>query len=297
MGAGQLHHGFEGGLYPGGTTEMPADHSDVGFARAAAIQPLDTVGRPARAGAHAMISIGMSNTRQEFNSLIELARNDPLVNHRTLAIVNGAIGGMAAPAWLEPTAPTYDRVDERLAGQGLAPPQVQVVWLKVANPDPRVALPHPDADAIVLRNSLASIARALQLRFPNLQQVFLSSRIYAGYADQSRLNPEPYAYESGFSVKWVIEEQIRQRRGGAIDPAMGDLGDGVAPWLAWGPYLWADGVNARADGLIWEPADYLGDYTHPGPPGRQKVARLLLDFFQDNDHTRAWFVGDPGSFR
>ena len=60
------------------------------------------------------------------------------------------------------------------------------------------------------------------------------------------MNPEPYAYESGFSMKWLIEAQINQMETGVIDPDAGDLDydSGVAPWLAWGTYLWADGTRA-----------------------------------------------------
>ena len=38
-------------------------------------------------------------------------------------------------------------------------------------------------------------------------------------------------------------------------------------------------------------AVYLGaDGVHPSPAGRQKVARLLLDFLKTDDTARAWFV-------
>jgi hypothetical protein len=72
------------------------------------------------------------------------------------------------------------------------------------------------------------------------------------------LNPEPYAYDSGLAVKWLIEAQIRQMQtpDGHIDDRAGNLNyHTVAPWLAWGPYLWADGLNPRSDGLVWKPND------------------------------------------
>ena len=110
--------------------------------------------------------------------------------------------------------------------------------------------------------------------------IYLSSRIYAGYAS-ANLHPEPYAYQSGFSVKWLIEDYIN-----------GNLPEDV-PWLAWGPYLWADGTTPRSDGLIWECDDVIGDGTHPGDSGREKVAQLWLQFFKSNSTTRTWFLRQP----
>jgi hypothetical protein len=156
-------------------------------------------------------------------------------------------------------------------------------------------LPASNAHAYALTATLADVVRALKVRYPNLQQVFLSSRIYAGYATRD-LSPEPYAYETGFSVKWLIEAQIEQMAagGGEISSLAGDLNyNTVAPWLAWGPYLWADGTTPReADGLVWLPEDFGEDGTHPLPSGREKVADLLLNFFKDSPFTRCWFVAD-----
>ena len=91
-------------------------------------------------------------------------------------------------------------------------------------------------------------------------------------------------------MKWLIAAQINQLANGQIDPDAGDLGLDVAPWLAWGPYLWADGANPRSDGLTWSPSDLEGDCTHPGSAGEEKVGQLLLDFFKSSDLTRGWFL-------
>jgi len=295
--------GFPGGLYPGGNV-MPTAHATAGLVRAVAIEPLDKEGHPSSRGRYVLLSIGMSNTTQEFCSqsselpcdtwtFTGRAVADPEVNQTTLAIVNGAMGGRAAPYWDSPADRDYDRVrDTRLAPLGLAESQVQVVWLKLANMSPGVALPAPGADAFALETQLGNVVRSLKVRYPNLKQVFLSSRIYGGYAT-TNLNPEPYAYESGLAVKWLVEAQIRQmeRGGQASEARAGDLNyDGVAPWIAWGPYLWADGMNPRSDGLIWERSDLAGDGTHPSRSGESKVATTLLGFFKTSAETRCWFL-------
>src|SRR5262245_38579832 len=264
------YKGFAGRLYPR-SNQMPADHAAAGAAHAAAIVPRNLSGVPDAAGRYVLVSIGMSNTTQEFCSqssglpcdpftFMGQAAADAAVNKTTLAIVNGALSGRTADFWDSPTDPDYDRVrDTVLAPQGLSEAQVQIAWVKVANAGPTVALPAAQADAYRLLTQTGNIARALKVRYPNLQQVYLSSRIYAGYAS-SALNPEPYAYESAFAVKWAVGAQIRQMRTGEVDARAGNLDyDSVAPWMAWGPYLWARGMEPRADGLFWLPGDFVTD--------------------------------------
>jgi len=300
------YKGFTGGLYPGGSNAAPAAHAAAGQARAQAIAPLDTSGAPSASGAIVMVSVGMSNTTGEFCSSSSTTTNcttwsfmgqaaaDTAVNHTTLTLVNGARGGQDAQAWDAATDPSYDTVRlNRLGALGLTERQVQIAWVKQADAGPRDSLPVALADAYQLESRLGNIVRALKTRYPNLKLVFFSSRIYAGYATTT-LNPEPYAYESGFAVKWLVQAQIDQmaNAGTITDARAGDLNyDTGAPWIGWGPYLWADGLTPRqGDDLVWQTADFAPDGTHPSQSGQQKVGTMLLVFFKNSAFTKCWFV-------
>ena len=206
-------------------------------------------------------------------------------------IANGAASGQTAATWTNPNGSNYTLIrNSVLPLYGLTAAQVQVAWVKLANPNPTKSLPDADADAFVLEHQLGDVMRALRVNFPNLALVFLSSRIYAGYTTFP-LNPEPYAYEAGFSMKWLIDAQVEQMRGLGTDAATGDLdyATGVAPWIAWGPYLWADGLTPRGDGLTWSCDDLAEDGTHPSDAGQAKVAGMLLDFMLGSEFTAPWF--------
>ncbi len=275
------YQGQSGGLYPGGANAMPGSHLADGLSRARAIGPLDSTGRASASGRYAFLSLGMSNTTQEFSTFKPISDADSARDPR-LVVVDGAQGGVTALDWSNPACPCWSQIERRLESAGLTAAQVTTAWIKLADRQPSEGWP---LHAEKLRDNITRVLQMLPARFPNLRLAYLSSRIYAGYAT-SMLNPEPYAYQSGFSVRWTIEEQLRGGlRYDGVSPA--------APWLAWGPYLWADGLTPRGDGLTWQCGELQADGTHPSDSGRQKVAMRLMDFVRTDPTAREWYLARP----
>lgn len=274
--------GFAGGLYGAGQNAPPPAHLARGQAAMALVVPRDASGAPATGGRIVLLSIGMSNTTQEFSTWIATANADPNRNP-AVTIVDGAQGGQDAVTIANPAANFWTVVDQRLANAGVTPQQVQVVWLKEAIAGVSGGFP---GAAQQLQGLLAQIANILKSRYPNVALCFCSSRTYAGYATTS-LNPEPYAYESGFAVQWLLQQQIGGDPQLNSDPNAGPV---LSPWLGFGPYLWTDGLTPRSDGLVWTCADVQPDGTHPSPSGRAKVAALLQDFFTHDALAAPWYV-------
>jgi hypothetical protein len=276
--------GYHGGLYPGGSNERPPAHEAGGVALAQQITPLSAAGAPDPDGYVVMISAGMSNAAMEFIAFIDRFESDPDV-HPRLRLVSGAQAGQIATDWTDPAAPAWDVVDQRLNHHGLHPNQVQVAWIK----NVRTGGGDFPEKAELLQGDLAAIARALKIRYPNVRLAYLSSRT-RGYTYWTGLSPEPAAFESGFAVKWLVEQQIGGDPTLNYDPAAGPV---VAPFLSWGPYLWIDGLNPRGDGLVWTQADLVADCTHPSGSGVAKVADQLLDFFKTDATAQPWFLAEP----
>ena len=265
------YQGQAGGLYPGGSNTPPPYHLAAGSSLASSIGPLDAEGNANANGRYVFLSIGMSNTTQEFSTFKPLADADA-AKHPRLVIVDGAQGGVTANQWASASCPCWGTVDARLTAAGVTPRQVVAAWVKLANANPTQAFP---VHAQLLRDNIIAALRNLKARYPNLRLAYVSSRIYAGYATTA-LNPEPYAYESAFAVRDVIAAQLN-----------GSLND--APWVAWGPYLWADGLTPRSDGLTWACSELADDGTHPSVSGRRKVADQLLAFVKSDPTARIWF--------
>lgn len=265
MSADDRYKGEDGGLYGGGKNDPPEGHQAAARVALRRIAPLDAQGKPSKEGAIVLLSVGMSNTFGEFRMFQERAEKNPK-KAREVVLVNGAVGGAGAASWARGAERVWSTVADRLKEAHVTPEQVQVAWMKHADPGP-----DPDSQLLAYAKNLKdweiSILHLLKSKFPNLQVCFLSSRIYGGYniAGIRLINPEPFAYESAFSVRWVIQDQIRGEPSMNFDPAKGPV---RAPVVLWGPYLWADGIRPRkADGLVWERKDLGEDGVHP--PARE----------------------------
>jgi hypothetical protein len=273
------HQGFQEGLYPGGSNVRPSSH-DADADLYARIELLDPNGRVSLSGRIVFLAIGMSIARTEFLTFTNDVMADPARN-QAVTLVNGAQNGWSAQFVADPNQNSvfWYNVDAELLSSSVTPLQVEVVWLKEAVADPWQIFP---LSAQTLQGYLQTIVQMIKSRYPNTRQIYLSSRSYAGYAT-TNLDPEPYAFESAFGVKWLIEAQLNGSAALNFNPKKGAVN---APWLAWGPYLWAD----------YDPEDG----THLFPTGWEKSSQMLRNSLEADPVAQRWYSdcapSDPGAF-
>jgi len=309
------YKGEDGGLYGGGRNTPPEPLAAAYREESKKIQPLNAEGKPSADGKIVLLSLGMSNTTMEFSEFVKTANADTK-KAANVVVVDGAIGARTGLAWALDGAEllpapeqerlqtnwekmgrqgkgpgdTWSTAEKRLQDNGVTPQQVQVMWIKQAEARPASQGEFP-AHARTLETDIIDILNIAKHRYPNLRIVYLSSRIFAGYAT-SNLNPEPYAYEEAFSMRWIIQEQGKGEPRLNYDPKHGAV---QAPLVVWGPYLWANGKTPRkSDGLVWNEDDFVTtDHTHPSNSARAKVAGLLLNFYHTNEVASRWYL-KPG---
>jgi len=283
--------GMTGGLYPGGTNEMPQVHKQLGIDLSNQILPLDTFGNvDLESGKIVFASIGMSNCMQYFQYFLPFAESSPLKDDKVLPL-NLAIGGKDINALL--TGNYFGVVDtilssgSRSMGVPIHRLQVQAIWFLQAtlsrSIDSLEQINHID----IVEEKFLDAFILLKQEFPNLRQIFCSGRDYGGYNPVGRGNPEPYAYYTNWAFKKLIDRQING------DPM---LNSSSFPWIAWADYIWANGTSVSSDGYSWECDDQVCDGVHPSQSGKAKVANKLLTFFE-TDPTTAWFreSGNPNT--
>ncbi len=290
--------GYYGGLWDvvnTGDETIPPDHAIGGMRRSALIQPLDGDGNPDPNGKIVFMGVGYGNTQRTFDAFSAMAAADPRIKHDSLVIVNAAGDNLDAMQWEFPWSTIYRSIAETaLLPANVTPAQVQAVWLQEINQNPFTPLPIQYADSYLLKASIAQTLRTLKQEFPNLQVAYLSDPEYGGYGTGNFLG-EPYAYEDGYAVRWVVLGQILYMRQGEIwDPRIADMDydKGVAPWATWGPYMWANGDTPRSDGLTWQRSDYLADGNTLSDAGAAKSAQLLMNFMLSEPTAARWFMNE-----
>ena len=168
-----------------------------------------------------------------------------------------------------------------------------VAWVEAVDSQPKGSFP---ADMTTLQAHLESTAQNLHTLFPNLKMAFFNAREYSGYSNglpgSGSNDPEPYAYESAFAVRGMIQDQINGVAAMNYNPANGPV---MAPWVAWGPYTWANGMLPRSDGQVWACQNFEKDGTHTSQPGggTEKVSNMLMNFMKNDDATAPWFLAPP----
>jgi hypothetical protein len=309
------YKGEDGGLYGGGRNQPPAAHWTAYLKESAGLRPLDAAGEASPDGKIGLVIVGFSNTMLEAEDFKRTADADPEKSARVV-IVNGAMGGRAAVMWaydgaaLLPEAeqkrvgremdllhmPKEDRrgskdtwptLDSRVHAAGLTSNQVQVLWMKHVDAQPGLLGEFP-AHARALQADMADVVLLAKKHLPNVRVAYFSSRTFGGWSSPNSGSPEPFAYESAFAARWLVQAQIAGDATLNFDPARGQV---TAPLLLWGPYLWTCGDRPRADGLVWSLDDVrANDHLHPSAAGCRKITKLLLDFLKHDEGARRWFV-------
>jgi len=217
-----------------------------------------------------IIAISMSNGQQEFARFIDLFAGDAAVNP-AIGLVNCARGGNALESWLQKQS-LWDDCKTAVQNASFGLDQIRVVWAKDADQftSESSTLPDPDADYFHLIDNISALSQRIGEEFPSTQAIFHTSRIYAGYvaAARQRARGEPISYEGSLAINEVIRRQQRNELPGA-------------PWVGWGPYLWADGTTPNGSGIFWVREDFegaTGDNPHPSLQGEAKVAEALQAF-------------------
>lgn len=222
------------GLYGGGSNVPPTSHRDAGLLAASQVPESGAV----------LLAVGMSITRGAFLAWQETAVTDAIM-------VNGACGGCVAPRWTTSDGKGWSKVRYELGLKGLTGADVDVVWLSVTNGE----------NASATQEDLEAILALMRTELPNVKQVFISNRTYAGYSTKGL---EPGAWGDGVAAKQFVLNHLNE----------------TGPWIGWAADLWANGETPRSDGLQWFVSDFRDDGLHYTLQGRAKTGALVEAFFE-----------------
>ena len=278
----QQFNGFMGGKYPQGQNQIPSSHFDMGLLNHEKIQPLNKLGEAdSVSGKIGMMVLGFSTaamTGRFVRTFLELKQENPYLD-----FFIGAQGGRDINSMTNLQSTYWTNIDSTLEAESLSRLQVQIIWLSSGDiysfneVFPQQCYTQIEKYRLVLQN--------IKTLYPNCRVVYLSDRTYAGYIGQNGEGPaelkEPTAYYNGWTVKWLIENQIIGKAGFTYTEI---------PFIDWGPYLWTDGINGNKSGYTWECDDAGKGGIHPSSKGRMKEAAMVYLYFAQHPLLRKiWF--------
>lgn len=241
-------------LFPGVIPpSLSEDHLSRGIELGSQVQKVD--------GKLVVAFVGMSNWRQEILAFTKLTRAERI---RGIVWYNAGRGNWDLRGMVENAEEYWAWFKTGIAKRNITTNQIQVLFVKNSV---RKGTTIPGYQSLMTEH-INQAAKEL----PFLKQIFISSAIYSGYAQAGAPRNEPQAYFEGIAVnEFMIDNENNE------------------PWVSWGPYLWADGLEPRGDGLIWPCEDFELDGVHPATGAENKVADMLYRFLK-NSPTTGWFA-------
>lgn len=262
------------GLYPGGN-EIPAAQLQIGLATAAKMQRLNAQGQPDPKNGKMVFVAGfgsMSNFRKEVGGFVKAYRATP-GRGRDMTIFNAGLFNwdlsMLYAKWPEYEAWLLGRLASSRVN--ISRQQVQAIVMKNSKRGQDKPEQQTIEETAALYQFVFEKAKGL---FPNLQQYYVTSANYSGYATKLLPRREPFAGWEGLGVKRFVENNL-----------------GSTPYVGWTWYAWADGAIPRSDGLRWLREHFASDGVHPSDLGVAVWGSHLLKFFETNPATAGWFKG------
>ncbi len=283
LGTGEFM-GHQGGLYPGGSNQMPAAFYTDAVAMASSVQPLDKSGNPDPNGKIGLIGLGASTVAMFSNGLTSMVPGTSGLN-KEIVYVNCGIGGQDFSDILNPAAKFWPTIDQRLATAGITVDQVQVLWCQEDNL--KNSSNSIDQRGQSLVDDFTELIRMSKQHYPNLKLFYMTGRHTTAFmpADAKDKHREPKSYINGWACKWVIEKQING------DATLSYKGDNAkAPLVLWGPYFWTQGSTPRKDGYTWTKDLVSNDGVHPSEAGITRVSQDLIDFWSTDPVSQIWFL-------
>lgn len=290
------YESYAGGLYPGGLNVRPFMHAKNGKKISQRIVPLNNAGEVDWVdGEILFIGMGASVASNAFNTFIDSLNRVSWEGTNACLQVKGLfVGGKDLYDMVDTTVNTYwTDLQERLDERGDTWEKIQLIWIyqqsEVDSLDADFFVNTAVDQYILLFNRMVD-------SMINLKQVYLSGLHYTGYTHESHKRYEnliePKGYWSNLAIKEVIERQING------DPALSYTSHPVrAPYISWGPYFWADGINPRGgDSLVWLCNEFRTDSTgggfHLEAEGRMKEAIMLIKFFETDPVASVWYLAN-----